>query len=72
MAYSHGRAHPYMLLVTFLLNALLSWFFWGSSGRKLKTPYRSALVAMALAGMFGLATELWLRFLEHGNCFLLP
>jgi hypothetical protein len=60
---SHGRPYAYELLVTLLLNAsLLSWLLWGSWGRKLKTPYRSALLAMALAGLLGLATELWLRF----------
>ena len=60
---SHGRAYAYVLLVTFLLNALLlSWLLWSSSGRKLRIPYRSALLAMALAGLFGLTTELWLRF----------
>jgi hypothetical protein len=60
---SHGRPYISVLLMTLLLNAsLLSWLVWGSSGRKLKIPYRSALLAMALAGLFGLATELWLRF----------
>jgi hypothetical protein len=60
---SQGRAQPYQLLVGFILNAgLLAWLFGSSSGRKLTVPWRSALLAMALAGFLGLVTELMLRF----------
>ena len=60
---SHGRASPYQLVVAFTLTAgLLAWLFGSSSGRKLTVPWRSALLAMALAGFLGLVTELLLRF----------
>jgi hypothetical protein len=60
---SQGRAQPYQLLVGFILNAgLLAWLFGSSSGRKLTGPWRSTLLAMALAGFLGLVTELLLRF----------
>jgi hypothetical protein len=59
---SHGRTELYILL-TFVLDAvLLSWLFWGSSGRRLKIRYRSALLAMTLAAMLGLVTQVWLSF----------
>ena len=59
---SSGRPQLYILVVTFLLcAALLAWLFGSSSGRKLKNPLRPALLAMALAGMLGLVTELLLR-----------
>jgi hypothetical protein len=59
---SYGRPQPYIMLVTFLVcAALLAWLFGSSSGRKLKVPLRSALLAMAVAGLLGLVTELLLR-----------
>jgi hypothetical protein len=60
---SQGRTQPYHLLVGFILNAgLLAWLFGSSSGRKLTGPWRSTLLAMALAGFLGLVTQLLLRF----------
>ncbi|MGH9702440.1 MAG: hypothetical protein ACRD4K_03600, partial [Candidatus Acidiferrales bacterium] len=60
---ANGRFQPYWLLVIFLLSSLLlSWLFMSASGRRLKISYRSALLAIALTGMLGLVTELWLRF----------
>jgi hypothetical protein len=58
-----GSARPYLFLASFAFSSLLLlWVLKSSSGRKLKTPYRSALLAMGLAGMLGLITELWLTF----------
>jgi len=60
---SQGRAQPYFLTVAFVLTAaLLAWLFGSSSGQKLSVPWRSAFLAMALAGFLGLVTEVMLRF----------
>src|SRR5580700_10175117 len=58
---SHGRTKPYILLGMFILDAVLLFlFFWSWSGRRLNSRYRSALLAMALAGILGLVTQVWL------------
>jgi hypothetical protein len=60
---SQGRTQPYQLLVWFIVTVgLLAWLFGSSRGRKLRGPWRSALLVMALAGFLGLVTELLLRF----------
>jgi hypothetical protein len=59
---SIGRPQPSILIVAFLLSVAAMVAFFSPWGRKIKIPYRSVLLAMALAGMLALVTELWLRF----------
>jgi len=62
--YPHWLWHPSpaVLLVALLLSVFLTAWSLSPLSRKLKAPYRSAFLAMGLAGVLSAVTQLWLRF----------